>query len=223
MMPSKQNKTQLSPSERTRLKRAYKRGDYKLQTIYDILAAMPLCHVSYVLDGKPVVTPTLQWREGNRVYWHGSSASRLIRKSEGTDVCMAVSILDGMVMARSAFHHSANYRSAMLFGKATKIEDDAAKEASLKYMMDALFPGRWETLRPMLDKERKATTVLSMPIDEASAKIRSGPPIDDEEDYSLPIWAGVIPLTTNIEALQSDPRNLDGMVAPENLKSFKIG
>ena len=222
-MAPKQEKTQLAPSERTRLKRSYKRGDYKLQTIYDILAAMPLCHVSYVLDGKPVVTPTLQWREGNRVYWHGSSASRLIRKSEGTDVCMAVSILDGMVMARSAFHHSANYRSAMLFGKATKIEDDDAKEASLKYMMDALFPGRWETLRPMLDKERKATTVLSMPIDEASAKTRSGPPIDDEEDYDLPIWAGVIPFTTNIEPIQSDPRNLDGLVAPENLKSFKIG
>ncbi len=222
-MPPKQDTSQLAPSERTRLKRAYKRGDYNLQMIYDILAAMPLCHVSYVLDGKPVVTPTLQWREGNRVYWHGSAASRLIRKSEGADVCMAVSILDGMVMARSAFHHSANYRSAMLFGKASKIEDDAAKEASLKYMMDELFPGRWETLRPMLAKERKATTVLTMPINEASAKIRTGPPVDDEEDYSLPIWAGVIPLTTNVDVIENDPRNLDGMIAPENLKSFKIG
>lgn len=222
-MNPKQNDTHLKPSKRTKLKRAYKRGDYNLQTIYDILAAAPLCHVSYVMDGKPVVTPTLQWREGNRVYWHGSAASRLIKKTEGTDVCLAVSILDGMVMARSAFHHSANYRSVMLFGQATKIEDAAAKEASLKYMMDTMFPGRWETLRPMLNKERKATTVLSMPIDEASAKVRSGPPIDDAEDYSLPIWAGVIPITTHMGNLQPDPLNIDGMIAPENLKNFKIG
>jgi len=212
-----------SPSERTRVKRGHKRADYSKNTIYDILGAQPLCHVSYTLDGKPVVTPTLQWREGEHVYWHGSSASRLIRKSEGTDVCMAVTILDGMVMARSAFHHSVNYRSVMMFGKASLVKGDDAKTASLKAMFEQWFPGRWDDMRPMLAKELKATSILSIPIDEASAKVRKGPPVDDEEDYALPRWAGVLPVTTHVGAAIDDPRNLQGLAAPSDLAKFSIG
>lgn len=212
-----------SPSPRSRLKRGHQRADYRKQTIYDILKAMPLCHVSYLLDGAPVVTPTFQWREGDHVYWHGSSASRMIRKSTDADVCMAVTILDGMVLARSAFHHSVNYRSVMLFGKARVVDDRQAATKSLEAMIESLYPGRWEMLRPMSDKELKATTVLSMPIEEASAKIRTGQPIDDEEDYQLPIWAGVVPVQMNVGAPVADPRNLDGASIPPHASDFKIG
>ena len=216
-------KSSASPSQRTRLKRGHERGDYKKETIHDILKAMPLCHVSYILDGAPVVTPTFQWREGDHVYWHGSSASRMIRKSADTDVCMAVTILDGMVMARSAFHHSVNYRSVMLFGKASVFDDPEIAAKRLEGMIESLYPGRWDLLRPMTDKELKATTVLSMPIDEASAKIRAGQPIDDDEDYELPIWAGVVPVQLNVGAPINDPRNLEGVTTPSHATEFKIG
>ena len=212
-----------APSERARLKRAHERGAYDAATINAILDAMPLCHVAYVLDGAPVVTPTLQWREGGHVYWHGSSASRLIKKANGADVSMAVSLLDGFVMARSAFHHSVNYRSVMLFGKARLIDDTDEKKARLKAMFDGYFPGRWDLMRPMLDKELKATAVLSMPVDEASAKIRSGMPVDDEEDYTLPIWAGILPVTMQMAPPQPDPRNLAGVEMPAGLKKVSIG
>jgi len=212
-----------SPSERARLKRGHERGDYSKQTIHSILDAMPLCHVSYILDGAPVVTPTFQWREGDHVYWHGSSASRLIRKSTAADVCMAVTILDGMVMARSAMHHSVNYRSVMLFGKADIIDDPEIAAKRLEGMIESLYPGRWDMLRPMTDKELKATTVLSMPINEASAKVRTGQPIDDEEDYALPIWAGVVPVQMSVGAPIDDTRNLPDVVAPPNATDFKIG
>ncbi len=212
-----------APSERTRVKRGHLRANYEKQTIHDILDAMPICHVSYILDGAPVVTPTLQWRQGNHVYWHGSSASRMIKKSAKNQVCMAVTILDGMVLARSAFHHSVNYRSVTLFGKASVVDDPVKAEASLRTMVEHLFPGRWELLREMTDKELKATTVLSMPIDEASAKIRSGPPVDDDEDYELPIWAGVIPISHSIDMPENDPRILAGVEMPDHTKNFKIG
>ncbi len=212
-----------APSERSRLKRGHERAHYQKQVIHQIMDAMPLCHVSYILDGAPVVTPTFQWREGNHVYWHGSSASRMIRKSTNTDVCMAVTILDGMVLARSAFHHSVNYRSVMLFGKASVVEDDEAAEAKLKQMVEGLYPGRWDMLRPMTAKELKATTVLSMPIDEASAKIRSGPPVDDDEDYELSIWAGTIPVSMVAGVPEDDPQNIDDVKAPKHAREFKIG
>ncbi len=218
-MPKKSD----APSQRARLKRGHERGDYKHQTIHAILDAMPLCHVSYVLDGSPVVTPTFQWRQGNHVYWHGSSASRMIKKSDGADVCMAITILDGMVLARSAFHHSVNYRSVMLFGKASIVSDPQAATDSLKAMIEGLYPGRWDMLRPMNDQELKATTVLSMPIDEAAAKVRTGPPIDDDEDYDLPIWAGVIPVSLQVGAPSSDPRVLSGVKTPDHAQNFKIG
>lgn len=216
-------KSEKSPTERARLKRGHERGDYKKETIYEILAAMPLCHVSYVLDGKPVVTPTFQWRQGDHIYWHGSSASRMIKKSTNADVCLSVTILDGMVLARSAFHHSVNYRSVMLFGKATIIADKQQASNSLKAMIESLYPGRWDLLRPITDKELKATTVLSMPINEAAAKVRTGPPIDDEEDYDLPIWAGVIPVSLQVAAPSDDQRIIPGVLAPDHAKKYSIG
>lgn len=211
-----------APSERTRAKRMHERASYDKPSLYAILDALPLAHVGYVLDGAPVVTPTLQWREGDHVYWHGSSASRLLRKCEGAQVCLTVSSLDGFVMARSGMHHSANYRSAMLFGAAQKIDDPDEKAERLKNFVDGLFPGRWDILRPATTQELKATTVLGMPIEEASAKVRTGPPGDDEEDYALPIWAGVIPVRTQILPLQPDPRNLDGLEPPDHIVNFNL-
>ncbi len=207
-------------TERSRLRRAHERGSFDHETAYAILDAQPMCSVGYIIDGKPYVTPTLQWREGNRVYWHGSSASRAIKKSSGTEVCLTVSILDGFVMARSGFHHSANYRSLMLFGTAEKLADDE-KEARLNNFIDGLWPGRSAMVRSNNSQELKATTVLSMEITEGASKIRDGGPVDDEEDYALPIWAGVIPVTTHIGPLQSDPRNLEGVLPPDHITGFK--
>ncbi len=185
-----------APSERTRLRRVHERGHYDNKTIAAILDAGALCHVGYVVDGQPYVTPTFHWREGDQVYWHGSSASRALRASEGADVCLTVTHLDGLVLARSAFHHSANYRSVMVLGKARKVVDRAKKLAAMRAFVEKLYPGRWDDLRPVTEQEIKATTILYMPLDEASAKVRSGGPVDDEPDYDLPIWAGQIPLAT---------------------------
>ncbi len=212
-----------APSQRVRVKRVHQRGAYDAQTIHAILDATPLAHVGYMIDDQPFVTPTLQWREGDRVYWHGSSASRALRSSEACRVCLTVTLMDGFVMARSAFHHSVNYRSAMILGTAQKIADPGEKELRLKTFVEGLFPGRWETLRPVTAKEIKATTVLSMPIDEASAKIRTGPPVDDEEDYALPIWSGVIPVINQLLAPEPDPRNLDGLMPPEHVTGMSLG
>jgi len=183
------------PSGRSTVKRLPKRGYYDRATVYAILDAGFICHVGYAIDGQPYVTPTIYWREGNAVYWHGSSASRMLRTLEtGTDCCLSVTHLDGLVLARSAFHHSLNYRSVMLFGKAHKIEDAAEKLAKLESFVERLYPGRWQELRPVNAAELKVTTVLGMHVDEASAKVRSGGPVDDEADYAQPTWAGVIPV-----------------------------
>ena len=212
-----------APSERVRVKRNPVRAVYDREAVHAVLDAMPVCHVGYVVDGEPYVTPTLQWREGDRVYWHGSSASRALKQSVGAEVCLTVSILDGMVMARSAFHHSVNYRAVMIKGVAEKVGDAKAKARHLETMVEQFFPGRWAMLREMTAKELKATTVLSMPITEASAKIRSGMPVDDEEDYALPIWAGVIPVKLQVLPPEDDPRNLPGISAPDHVHAFTIG
>lgn len=213
----------LAPTERTRLRRLHARGDFSRETIHAILDATPLCHVAYQGEDGPVCIPTLQWREGDHVYWHGSSASRAIRAAAGHEVCLTVSILDGFVLARSAFHHSANYRSAMIFGRPNVVDDPDQKLARLKAFIDGLYPARWETLRPVTVQEAKATTVLGMPIDEASAKVRTGAPVDDEDDYGLPIWAGVIPVRMQILDLEPDPRNLPGLDPPEHATALKLG
>jgi nitroimidazol reductase NimA-like FMN-containing flavoprotein (pyridoxamine 5'-phosphate oxidase superfamily) len=201
--------------------RAPKRGAYDRKTAYGIIDSTPLCHVSYIIDGQPYVTPTFQWREGDRIFWHGSSASRMLRKSEGQPVCLAVTQLDGFVLARSAFHHSVNYRSVMLFGTPVKVEGEE-KERSLENFIEGLFPGRWATLRPMNEQEIKATTVLAMPIDEGSAKVRTGQPVDDEEDYALPIWSGVIPVHMSVMPPEPDSRNLDNLELPAHVTGFKL-
>jgi len=213
----------LSRTDRTRLRRSHERGHFDRETLYGILDAMPLCHVGYNIDGKPVVMPTCQWRQGDHVYWHGSSASRGLRAAEKMDVCLTVTLMDGLVLARSGMHHSANFRSAMIYGVARKIEDTDEKVASLEAFVEGLTPGRWDTLHPINAQEIKATTLLSMPIDEASAKIRTGGPKDDEEDYALPIWAGVVPITMTIGEPEADPRNLPGLEVPADAKAVKIG
>ncbi|MBY6057609.1 pyridoxamine 5'-phosphate oxidase family protein [Leisingera daeponensis] len=210
-------------SGRSRLRRAHERGHYDRESLYQVLDAMPLAHIGYQIGGATSVLPTLQWREGDHVYWHGSAASRAIRAMAGAEVCLTVTCMDGYVLARSAFHHSVNFRSAMLFGVAEKVAGNDAKAASLKAMVDHVFPGRWDTLRPMNAQELKATAVLRMPIEEGAAKIRSGPPKDDEEDYSLPIWAGVVPMAMELKPPQPDPANLEGIVMPDHLSRIRIG
>ena len=212
-----------APSERTRVKRLNKRAKYDAETVHAILDAMPVCHVGYVFKGTPYVTPTLQWREGDHIYWHGSAASRMLETCDEADVCVTVTMIDGMVIARAAFHHSCNYRSVMVMGKAHKVRDATEKERRMKTFTDKLFPGRWDILRPVTAKEMKATTMLSLSLDEASAKVRNGPPGDDEEDYALPIWAGLIPMRTEILAPTADGRNLPGLTLPDHVRSFKIG
>lgn len=215
---------QILPTERTRLRRLHERGSYDRETINAILDAGLLCHVGYVVDGKPYVTPTNYWREGDRVFWHGSSASRMLRhQAGGAPVCLTVSHMDGLVLARSGFHHSVNYRSVMIFGQAELIGDPAAKTAHLKAFIDGLFPGRWDELRPMTEQELKATTLLAMPIDEASAKVRTGPPVDDEEEYVLPVWAGVLPVETHIGKPIPDVHLKAGVARPSYIADFKLG
>ncbi len=209
----------LPETDRTRLRRLHQRGHFDRATVNAILDAQPMCSVGYVIDGKPYVTPTLQWREGGHVYWHGSSASRMLRQSRGHEVCLTVAILDGFVMARSGFHHSVNSRSVMLFGVAEPVPEEE-KEAKLNAFIDGLWPGRAATLRPNNAQELKATSLLSMKIEEGSAKIRTGGPNDDAEDYDWPVWAGVLPVATQTGAPEPNPRNLPGTEAPAYLTAM---
>ncbi|MDI7860608.1 pyridoxamine 5'-phosphate oxidase family protein [Rhizobiaceae bacterium n13] len=198
-------------TERSRVRRRHDRGSHAHADVHAVLDATPLCHVGYTIDGAPYVTPTLHWREGNRVYWHGSAASRFLRQAEGTPVCLTCSIMDGYVLARSAFNHSINYRSAMVFGTARVIEDVDEKARALRHFVDGLFPGRWESLRPMTAQELKATSVLWMEIEEATAKVRDAPP-GDLEDAHIPVWAGILPLQSGLAAAEPAP-GLPGSIA----------
>lgn len=211
------------PTERVRVKRAPVRGVYDRDVINAILDATPVAHVAYTFGGAPIVTPTLQWREGDHLYWHASSASRMVEAVDGAQVCVAVTLIDGFVLGRSAFHHSVNYRSVMLFGRARRVTSEAEKEERLKAFTEALFPGRWDRLRPATAQELKATSVLSLPIVEASAKIRCAPPKDDEEDYALDIWAGVLPVRTLVLPPEDDPRLKPGLTPPEHVVRFRLG
>lgn len=214
---------QLQITERSRLRRSHDRGHFDRETVNTILDAQPMCSVGYVIDGKPFVTPTLQWREGNRVYWHGSSASRALRSARDAEVCLSVAILDGYVLARSGMHHSVNSRSVTVFGRAVKVEDPAEKLEKLRIFVNGLFPGRYDRLRPDHTQDLKATMVLGMDIAEGSAKIRTGGPIDDEADYDLPIWAGVLPVRTEIGAPIPDPRNLPDVAVPADVIGLRDG
>ena len=213
-----------TPTARARLRRLPDRGHYDRESIYAILDAGVVAHVGYVLDGQPYVTPTNYWREGDSLYWHGSSASRMLRAlKKGVACCLTVTHLDGLVLARSGFHSSVNYRSVMAFGTARALEDEALKLASLKAFSDRLHPGRWEEFRPATKEEVAATTVLSMEIEEASAKVRSGPPLDDEPDYDLDVWAGVLPVRYVIDPPVADPRLKGGIRPPAYLSRVRIG
>jgi nitroimidazol reductase NimA-like FMN-containing flavoprotein (pyridoxamine 5'-phosphate oxidase superfamily) len=186
--------TVLEMTERTRVRRLPKRGNYELDTIRAILDEALMCHVGFVVDGAPVVIPTIHWRDGDTLYFHGSAASRMLRSlKSGVEACVTVTLLDGLVLARSAFHHSMNYRSVVVFGTAREVGEDE-KIAALESLVEHVVRGRSAEVRPPNQKELRQTLVLALPIDEASAKIRTGGPVDDEEDYALPVWAGVLPL-----------------------------
>ena len=213
-----------APSARTRVRRMPTRGHYDRETVHAILDAGLICHVGYVINGQPYVTPTGYWREGDRAYWHGSSASRMLRQQkQGIRVCFTVTLLDGIVFARSGFHHSMNYRSVMALGHAALVEGDDAKLAALEAFSERLAPGRWREIRPPNKQELKATTVLHMDLDEASAKIRIGGPVDDEPDYALPCWAGVLPLAVATGTPQPDSRLAAGIAAPSYLRHLRVG
>lgn len=182
-------------TERTRVRRLAERGRYESETIHAILDEALICHVGFVVDAQPVVIPTIHWRDGDTLYFHGSAASRMLRSlRDGVDACVTVTLLDGLVLARSAFHHSMNYRSVVVFGKAREVREDE-KVRVLDSLVEHVVRGRSKEIRPPNLKELRQTLVLALPIDEASAKIRTGGPVDDEEDYALPVWAGVLPLT----------------------------
>lgn len=212
-----------APSPRTRARRLNHKAAYDRDTIYAILDAMPVAHVGYVLDGAPVVTPTLQWRIGDHVYWHGSSASRMLRQSKGAAVCLTVTLTDGMVLARSGLEHSVNFRCAMLFGTATLVEPSAAKLGHLQAMMDQMFPGRWPHLRPASAQELKATTILTLPITEASAKVSQGFATDPDEDLAWPVWAGVLPIAHTMGAPLPAPDLAPGTPVPGHVTQYRFG
>ena len=208
-------------TERTRLKRLPKRGYFDRETVYGILDEGFICHVGFAAEGQPFVIPTGYARDGDKLYIHGSQASRMLRTvSAGIDVCLTVKIVDGLVLARSAFHHSMNYRSVVVFGRATLVEDREEKLAALLALSEHFIRGRWADVREPTDEELIMTTVLSLPLVEASAKVRTGPPLDDEEDYSMPVWAGVIPLRLEAGEPIKDPRLPDGIEAPDYARDY---
>jgi len=212
-----------APTPRTRINRLPKRGDYSQETIYGILDAAFICHVGFVVEGQPYVIPTSYGRAGDTLYLHGSAASRMLRTlAGGVDLCVTVTLLDGIVLARSAFHHSMNYRSVVILGKAAPVEGDAAKTEAMRVIVEQIVPGRWEHVRKPSAQELKATAVLSLPIDEASAKLRTGPPLDEEEDYALALWAGVLPLATRAGELIPDPRlHANAAQIPEHIERIR--
>lgn len=195
------------PTGRTTVKRLPARGVYDRDTVHRILDEGLICHLGFVVDGQPFVIPTIHVRVGETIYVHGSPASRMLRSlAEGVPVCVTVTLVDGLVLARSAFHHSMNYRSVVIFGTASVVDDPEKKLEVLHGLTDHLIRGRWEEIRQPSPEELRRTLVLAIPIDEASAKIRVGPPIDDEEDYALPVWAGVLPLKLTASEPVPDPR-----------------
>jgi uncharacterized protein len=199
----------------TRVRRLPERGVYDAAAIHAILDAVPTCVVAHLVDGRPVATPTLHWRIGERVYWHGSVASRMLRTNAGGgDVCLTVTLMDGWVLARSAFNHTVNYRSVMCFGRPEVVAAAADKERALRAFSEHWFPGRWDALRPVNRRELGATLVLSMPLDVAAAKVRDGGAGDPARDRDWPVWAGVIPLRHGLGAPVPEPDLAPGLARP---------
>jgi nitroimidazol reductase NimA-like FMN-containing flavoprotein (pyridoxamine 5'-phosphate oxidase superfamily) len=203
------------PTQRVRVRRLPDRAAYDPETVNAILDEALVCHLGFVHNAQPFVIPTLFARVGDRLYVHGSSASRMLRTlTDGVAACVTVSLIDGLVLARSAFHHSINYRSVVLLGTASEVTDSDEKRSALRAFTEHLVPGRWDQVRPPTDQELKATSVLYLPLDEVSAKVRTGPPVDDEEDYALDVWAGVVPLSLQAAPPLPDPRLCAGISVP---------
>lgn len=216
--------TSFEVTKRNRVVRRPMRGHYDKATVYDILNSAMVCHIAYVVDGQPFCTPTSFWREGDHLYWHGSSASRMIcAQASGIPLCVTVTHVDALVLARCGFNHSVNYRSAMVYGKAQAIEDRGEKLAAIDNFIDRLFPGRAELIRAAMAKEIKATTFLRMEIEQASAKIRNETMHDDEEDYAVPAWTALFPVRTVVDAAQECPRQMKGVTRPEGMSSYAAG
>lgn len=212
-----------TPTAQNRVRRVPNRGAYDKETIYSIVDAALICHVGLVQDGEPFVIPTLHARRGDEILLHGATTSRLmVAAASGQPLCITTTLVDGLVLARSGFHHSANYRSAVIFGRGQAVPAEE-KMACLAQFTEKLLPGRWDDVRAPNAQELKATTVVAVTIENASAKIRTGPPKDDEEDYALPIWAGVLPLEQQYGALQADPQLGDGITPPGYLLDFLQG
>jgi nitroimidazol reductase NimA-like FMN-containing flavoprotein (pyridoxamine 5'-phosphate oxidase superfamily) len=215
--------TRFHPSERTKLKRLPQRASYERDTIYQILDEGFVCHVGFVSDGQPVVIPTAYGRAEDILYIHGSVASRMLRAlADGVRVCVTVTLVDGLVLARSAFHHSMNYRSVVVFGKASVVGGTMEKAKALRLFSEHVIPGRWAEVRQPNEGELKKTLVLRIPLMEASAKIRRGPPIDDEADYALPVWAGELPIRLAFGAPISDARLSQHLEAPAYIRNYQI-
>lgn len=209
-------------TKRTKVKRLPDRGRYDRETIDAILDEGFICHVGFVVEGQPYVIPTGYARVGDHIYIHGSAASRMLRNlSQGIDICLTVTLIDGLVLARSAFHHSINYRSVVILGKAELVSDVGEKNAALEALTEHIVPGRWAEVRWPNELELKATTVLKLPIDEASAKIRTGDPKDDEEDYAMDVWAGVLPLELRTGEPIADTRQNSSSMVPAYVKNYR--
>lgn len=214
--------SQLPQTERTALKRLPKRGSFDRDVINAILDEGFVCHVGFIADDKPVVIPTGYARVGEELIIHGSQASRMLRAlGKGIDVCVTVTLIDGLVLARSAFHHSMNYRSVVVFGRAQVIDGREEKLAALRALSEHMIRGRWDYVREPNEQELQQTTVLSVPLKEASAKIRTGQPIDDDKDYDLPIWAGILPLRISTESPVADPRLRMDLEIPAHVLSSR--
>jgi len=210
-----------TPTTRTRLVREPDRAVYDREAAYRILDEAFLCHVGFVADGQPFVIPTSYGRKDDSLYIHGSAASRMLRNlKDGLPVCVTVTLLEGLVLARSIFNHSMNYRSVVVLGKATLVDDSQEKLEALRLLSEHVIPGRWADSRQPNESELKATSVLRLPIEEFSAKVRLGPPVDDEEDYAFPTWAGVVPLEMRTGAPIDDARLLPGQTAPEYARNY---
>jgi len=208
---------------RTKLKRLPKRGAFDRETVYGILDEGFVCHVGFVLDGQPFVIPTAYGRKGDVLYIHGARASRMQKAlAAGCEVCVTVTLVDGLVLARSAFHHSINYRSVVVFGRPRAVESEEEKTAALEAFTEHVMPGRWADVRWPNAQELAATTVLAIQLSEASAKVRTGPPIDDEEDYQLSVWAGVLPLGVEPGAPEADPRLPTETPLPAYIEQFDL-
>ncbi len=213
-----------SPSERTRVQRLPKRGAYDRETIHAILDEGFVCHVGFVIGAQPFVIPTSYARDGERLIIHGSSASRMLRTLRaGVDMCVTVTLLDGLVLARSAFHHSMNYRSVVILGRANPVENRDEKMEAMRLLVEHIVPGRWKDCRKPNETEMKATTILAIPLAESSAKIRTGPPGEEEEDYELRHWAGILPFTPRAGTPERDPKLASGIDLPGYVARYTRG